>query len=129
MAKPPPTRRVPHVRSASYRTAVIDNAITSAIESGSGARFLVSLTRLEVYTQCDNVEDVPGGGFRVVPGDVGTKEQRIIEFTADMAPDQALLVVNNVLETMSKLSEDNKEKYGLPNDIAPIVPIAIKRAR
>ncbi len=57
------------------------------------------------------------------------KEQRIIEFTADMAPDQALLVVNNVLETMSKLSEDNKEKYGLPKDIAPIVRIAIKGAR
>jgi hypothetical protein len=120
---------VPHVRSLSYRTAVIDNAITSAIELGATSRILLSLTRLEIYTQWDNVEDVPGGGFRVVPGDIGTKEQRTIEFTADMAPDQALTVVNNVLETMSRLSADSKAKYGLPNNIAPIVPIEVKGAR
>ena len=57
MAKPPTTRRIPHVRSESYRNAVVDNAISVFIEQGSGARLRLTLTRLDVITQWDNVED------------------------------------------------------------------------
>ena len=128
MANPPATGKLFHVRSASHRTAVIDNGITSLIQQGSGVRVLLSLTRLDVFTQWDNIEDFSGGTFRIIPGDPGEKKERIIEFTADMAPDQALMVVNNILEAMSKLSEENKEKYGLPKNIAPIVPTAIQGA-
>lgn len=128
MAKPPATRKIPHVRSEFYRNVVVDNAISTFIDQGSSARLRLTLTRLDVITQWDNVEDIAGVGFIIVPGDIGETQQRVIEFTADMSPDQALIVVNVILETLSKIPDDKKEQYRIPKNIAQIPPPPSKGA-
>ena len=46
--------KLPHVRSPSYRTAVIDLAVCVHLAQGLLDRLLISLTRLEVITTVAN---------------------------------------------------------------------------
>ena len=124
MANPPTKEKIPHVRSPHHRTAVIDNASSIFIEQGYSDRILCSLTRYEIFTAWDNIERQHNGQFTIVPGEAGTVEQRVFEFTADMTPDQTINLVNNLLETLSKMPKGKKEKYGIPQDIHTILPIA-----
>jgi hypothetical protein len=108
----PPTReKLPHVRSPTHRTAVIDNSVTTTIEQPSGVRVLFSLTRTDVVTQYDLIERLPRGGFQIVPGgDVAQRFERVFEFTADLAPDQALTIVNNLLAGLQQLPQTRKQQ-------------------
>lgn len=126
MPSPPKRETIPHVRPPTHRTAVIDNAVTTVLDQGSGVRVLFSLTRVEVLSKFDTIETLPNGGFKVIAGDTGQLIQRLFEFTADMAPDQAVMVVNNLLSGLQTLSQTRKAQYGLPDSIAQIALIAPK---
>jgi hypothetical protein len=93
------------------------------LAQGPSDRVLVSLTRFEFFTTGEEITGTTGnisGTVQPVPmaQPVG-HPQKVFEFTADMSPDQALLVANNILEALAKLSNEKKAKYGIPENIRP----------
>lgn len=115
--------KLPHIRSPQYRTAVIDAAQTVHMAQAHSDRILVSFTRLEFISTGEEVV----GQFVSQTGNIETSgipsiegaPQKTFEFTADMSPDQALLVVNNILEALAKIPVEKKAQYGIPTNIAP----------
>lgn len=90
-----------------------------------GDRLSLSLTRMDLVTTGEEITETPEGGVAVQPGKVPeSRKERVIEFTAEMRPDQGLVIVNAILGALSKLSADRKRKYNIPANISPIVPIA-----
>jgi len=83
-----------HLYSPHYRNAIIDTATVALIGDQIGERLAIALTRLDVRTISEKVTIEDNGGLTMLNQTPDHEPVRIVEFTADMRPDQAMSEVD-----------------------------------
>ena len=113
-----------HVYSSEFRTCLIDNAVVTTVSDSIGARIVISLTRMENRTTSEKARKEDNGAITLLPGITPDAELvRIIEFSADMRPDQVMGLVAAIQIAISKIPADQRSRYNIPNEFigVPIV--------
>jgi hypothetical protein len=64
------------------------------------------------------------GQIAFTPGLVAKTEfQKTVEFSIQIRPDIAFLIINHFIETLNRLPENSRMQYGIPNNLRVIQPI------
>lgn len=114
--------RLKHIRSDGFRIVVSDNAICSMVADQFGARITMTLTKMAISSSSEAAVREDDGGIRTLSGsNVESEVYRSLEVAADLRPDHALNVANQLLETLKGLPAALKQQYGIPDGVAQYV--------
>jgi hypothetical protein len=108
---------VRHVYSSEFRTSLIDNAVVTILSDLISDRIVISLTRMENRTISEKARKEDSGAITLHPGVTPDGELvKIIEFSAEMRPDQVMGLVAAIRIAFSQIPADRRSRYNIPDE-------------
>lgn len=115
---------LPYVRAEGYRTVLIDSIGTVLLSTVTSDRVIVHFTRVDSVPTGEKAWERDDGGFDILPGaEMESHHQKTLEFSAEIRPDIALAIANNLIRTIAGMSDNRKALYGIPKNISQIQPV------
>lgn len=101
-AKP---KKMKIVESPQYRTIFADGALVSAAHDENDMNFYLSITRMDAVPHSETIE-----GKKKFDSEM----KRVKEVTAVLTPARLFSIAQLIMSQLSKLSEQERKKYGVP---------------
>ncbi len=106
-----------HVYSPEFRTSLIDSVFVTNLSDLISDRIVISLARMETRTVSEKARKEDNGAITLLPGVAPDAEfARIIEFSAQMRPDQAMSLVAAIRTAISQIPADRRSRYSIPDE-------------
>ena len=108
--------------AAEFRVATVDSAVINQYFDGLGRTLKVIFTRLDTAViSVSMLADVKIGSVaQKGPSEFEMQIRKVQEFAALMRPDHAFQLAKALLLSLSRLDEQQKRRYNLP-DIKPLI--------
>lgn len=100
--------------SPQHHTAIIDHSYIVTMSDQISDRVSITLTRLTSRPIAEMARKYDDGRLEIRGGpDVEMEQVRIVEFTADMRPDQARALASAIEQGLQKLTPESRKRSGL----------------
>ena len=112
-----------YVEARDFKAAAIDNTLVTTSYDGTATTFELTFTRLTNSPQSETFEALrEGDGIRqVAPTKYDAQARRIKECAILMRPDHVMNLITRLIEDISKLTDEQKDRYNIPKDLIQIV--------
>ena len=115
---------LPYVAARDFKVAAIDNTLVTKSYDGIATTFELTFTRLANTPQSETFEAVREGDSirQVSPIKYDAQAHRIKECSILMRPDHVMNLVSRLMDDISKLTDEQKDRYNIPKGVIGVVP-------